>query len=241
VWRRVQQPMSGELSIQGSARADGDDVWVRDTLNPTGIVVDWDDSMLLEIAARYPGLAPYCDGSLFDGLVTSIVGQSISVASAAMTQARLARLFGDEIRIGGRAFAPLPSAGMLADASVELIRASGVTTRRAAALKQIAEMAAAGELPGDDLARSQPNAVVGELLSLPQVGPWTAVSALLWGVGAPDAWPTGDVAVLRALRHAYAGDEVSLKIMDSFAERWHPHRGIAARLLWTNLFGTDRI
>jgi DNA-3-methyladenine glycosylase II len=237
VWRRLRQRASGELCITGSARVDDDERWVRETLNPGLIIIDWDDPMLFEIAGRYPGLAPYCDGSLFEGLVTSIVGQSISVASAAMAQARLARLFGVEIRIGGMVFSPLPSPGMLADVSVERIRTSGVTTRRAMALKRIAEMALAYELPSDDLARSKPEMVVQELLALPQVGPWTAVSALLWGVGAPDAWPTGDVAVLRALRHAYADDTITLKTMDHMAERWRPNRGIAARLLWTNLFG----
>ncbi len=240
VWRRVRQRVPGELCITGSARVADDERWVREKLNPNLVVADWDDPVLLEIAARYPGLAPYCDGSLFEGLVTSIVGQSISVASAAMAQARLARLFGDEIQIGGRAFSPLPSAAMLADASVEVIRTSGVTTRRAVALKRIAEMAAAGELPSDESARSRSETVVEELLALPQVGPWTAVSALLWGVGTPNAWPTGDVAVLRAIRHAYADDAVTLKTMDQMAERWRPNRGIAARLLWTNLFGIGR-
>jgi DNA-3-methyladenine glycosylase II len=76
-----------------------------------------------------------------------------------------------------------------------------------------------------------------ELLALPQVGPWTASSALLWGVGAPDAWPTGDVALLRAFKHALGDDGLTLKTMDPLAEPWRPHRGIAARLLWTNLFG----
>lgn len=36
-----------------------------------------------------------------------------------------------------------------------------------------------------------------ELRKLPLVGPWTAASALLWGLGEPDAYPRGDVALLR--------------------------------------------
>lgn len=237
IWRRVRQPRPGQLLIKGSAPPDGDAAWVMQTLNPGIMVERWEDERLDAIARQYPGLAPYGDGSLFDGLVTSIVGQSISVASAAVTQARMARSFHDGIEIEGRSFAPLPSPEQLADASVEFIRASGVTTRRAEALKRIAQIAAEGGLPTDARARSYPEEVERELLQLPQVGPWTAISALLWGVGSPDAWPTGDVAVLRAIRFAFQRDDVTLKTMDTVAELWRPYRGVAARLLWTNLFG----
>ncbi|HEV2128165.1 MAG TPA: hypothetical protein VGR22_06070 [Thermomicrobiales bacterium] len=241
VWRRVRQPGAGLLTIEGSASSALDGRWVAATLNPDCMVARWNDPVLSRIAERYPGLAPYGDGSLFEGLVTSIIGQSISVASATVTQARLARLFGGAIEVAGRHFAPLPNPSQLADASVALIHTSGVTSRRAEALKRIAAFAVTGELPSDERARSEPEGVQRELLALPQVGPWTASSALLWGVGAPDAWPTGDVAVLRATRYALGDDSVTLKTMDTVAERWRPHRGIAARLLWTNLFGVGRL
>lgn len=237
VWRRVSQPGPGELAIAGTADPARDEAWVMNTLHPEQVVMAWQDPVLNDISQRFPGLASYGDGSLFEGLITSIVGQSISVQSAAVTQRRLAHLFHDGIAIGDRLFAPLPSPGQLADASVELIRSSGVTTRRADGLKRIARIAAEGDLPSDARARSHPDEVERELLDLPQVGPWTAISALLWGVGAPDAWPTGDVALLRAVKHAFGDDGQTLKTMDALAEPWRPHRGLAARLLWTNLFG----
>lgn len=239
IWRRVSQPGPGELVIEGTADPALDSAWVAGTLHPEQVVETWPDPLLNDISQRFPGLASYGDGSLFDGLVTSIVGQSISVASAAVTQRRLAFLFHEGIVIGDRTFAPLPSPGQLADASVELIRSSGVTTRRADGLKRIARIAVDGDLPDDDRARAFPDEVERELLDLPQVGPWTAISALLWGVGAPDAWPTGDVALLRAVKHAFGDDSQTqtLKTMDALAEPWRPNRGLAARLLWTNLFG----
>lgn len=239
VWRRVRQPGPGVLEIRGTAHAGLNERWVANTLHPTAVVNRWDDPLADGIALRYPGLAPYGDGSLFEGIVTSIVGQSISVAAAAVTQRRLALLFGEGIAVEGRVFAPLPSPAMLADASVELIRSSGVTTKRAEGLKRIATVAADNGLPTDERARQAPEEVERELLDLPQVGPWTAKSALLWGVGAPDAWPSGDVALLRAVRYATEDETLTLKTMDALADRWRPNRGIAARLLWTNLFSAD--
>ncbi len=78
------------------------------------------------------------------------------------------------------------------------------------------------------------------LRHLPAVGPWTANSVLLWGVGAPDAYPTGDVALLRAARAAFDDPDLDLKGLDHRAEEWRPARAWAARLPWTDLLGIAR-
>jgi AraC family transcriptional regulator of adaptative response / DNA-3-methyladenine glycosylase II len=82
-------------------------------------------------------------------------------------------------------------------------------------------------------------AAAERLRAIPGIGPWTVPSALLWGVAAPDAHPTRDVALLRAARAHYP--EISdLKDLDRVAERWKPYRGWAARFLWLDLLGHDR-
>lgn len=197
----------------------------------------YDDPVITVIAGRFPGLHPYCDGSVFDGIVTAIVGQSISVAAAAVTQAKLAAFFCEPTMIDGMAYRPLPHAAQLAESTDELIRSSGVTWRRAAAIRFAAAEFLAGNLPADQFAREQPVATVSELMKLPLVGRWTAESVVLWGVGSPNAHPTGDVALLRAARAAYGLPDLTLKGLDVLAERWQPARGLAARLLWTDLFG----
>src|SRR5680860_409744 len=127
VWRSCTQTGPSELDITGSASLEHDVAWSGDVLGSDIALHPYDDPIIARIAQRFPGLHPYCDGSVFDGIVTAIVGQSISVAAAAVTQAKLAALFANEIVIDGRAFRPLPRPDQLAGASVELIRASGVT------------------------------------------------------------------------------------------------------------------
>lgn len=203
-----------------------------------GIVMPpFDDPLIATLADRFPGLHPYCDGSLFDGIVTAIVGQSISLASAAITQGRLAALFAQPVVLNAHAFHPLPTAAHLAESSIELIRTSGVTWKRAEGIRNAAREMVAGRLPSDAEARNDPDGAVKALVTLPLVGRWTAESAVLWGIGAPDAHPTGDVALLRAARRAYERPEMTLKELDRLAEGWRPGRGLAARLLWTDLFG----
>jgi DNA-3-methyladenine glycosylase II len=209
--------------------------WLRRTFREHDGPASWDDPVIARLAKEYPGLASFTDGSLFAGLLTSIIGQSISIASAMAAQRRLAASFHPGIGIDGRTFHPLPDAHQLADATVDLIRSSGVTWKRAEAIRAIAREVVAGNLP--EPGSVDESEIRHELRALPLVGLWTAASALLWGLGAPDAYPGGDVALLRAARLAYDQDGMTMKDLDSIAGRWRPHRGVATRLLWTGLLG----
>ncbi len=237
VWRSGRQTGGETLDITGSGAQERDAEWGMAVLGSGIVLPRYDDPVIADIARRFPGLHPYCDGSVFEGIVTAIVGQSISVAAAAVTQAKLAALFAEPVMIDGEPYRPLPHPSQLAGSTDEMIRSSGVTWKRAAAIRFAAREFIAGNLPGDRFAREQPEATVTELMKLPLVGRWTAESVVLWGVGAPNAHPTGDVALLRAARQAYERPDLTLKQLDVLAEQWQPARGLAARLLWTELFG----
>lgn len=237
VWRRVRQRPEGGLAIEGSADPADDAEWGRRVLGLVDVCPPFADPTIERLRRRYPGLRCWAAGSTYEGLVSSIVGQSISVAAAAVTETRLAALFAEGIELAGRSFWPLPTAEQLAEAEPALIRQSGVTWRRAEALVRIGQVAVAGQLPDAAMAASDPVGTRALLRALPLVGPWTAESALLWGLGDGDAHPTGDVALLRAARRAYALPELDLRGLDRLSEQWRPVRGWAARLLWTELLG----
>jgi 3-methyladenine DNA glycosylase/8-oxoguanine DNA glycosylase len=237
VWRSAHQVDKDCLVVEGDGDPHKDQAWAAAVLGSEIMLPRFDDPVMGDLAATYPGLRPYCDGSVFEGVITAIVGQSISVAAAAVTQAKLSALFGNEVTVNGVGFRPLPRADQLAEASAELIRSSGVTWKRAEAIRHAATEALRGNLPGDEEARRDPDEIVRALMTLPLVGRWTAESVVLWGVGAPNAHPTGDVALLRAAKHAYNWPDLTLKTLDALAEQWQPARGLAARLLWTHLFG----
>lgn len=237
VWREVQQTSDEEIEITTNTPIGTSEVWLRRVLSSDTALPSFADSFIQGLAHRYPGLRPLTDGSLFDGILTSIIGQSVSLASAAAAQYKLALAFNVSVALEGRDFMPLPSAEQLTDTSVELIRSSGVTWKRAEAIRFAARAEVNGELPSDEEARANREETRRALLALPLVGPWTAESALLWGVGAPDAYPTGDVALLRAARMVYDHPEMTMKELDALSENWRPARALAARLLWTELLG----
>lgn len=234
VVRRMSQGADGTLVVESSSGYD-DTAWFGRVFRCVPARADWTDPVIRELHARYPGLWSLTDGSLFAGLVTSIVGQSISIASAMAVQRRLALTFQPGVDVDGRLMVPLPPAAHLADAPIALIRESGVTWKRAEGLKAVAREEVNGNLPAGD--EADLGTIERELVKLPMVGPWTAASSLLWGIGATDAFPKGDVALLRAARLAYDRDSMTMRELDALAETWRPYRAIATRLLWTGLLG----
>jgi 3-methyladenine DNA glycosylase/8-oxoguanine DNA glycosylase len=195
------------------------------------------DPIIRSLAAQFPGMRPYSNGDLFEGIVTAIVGQSISVQAAAVTERKLAELFAEPIAWEGRSYWPTPTRDQLARAQPEIVRRSGVTQRRADAIVRIAGMMTENQSPLSDVAHGDEQALVQSLMNLPQVGRWTAESVLLWGLGVDDAYPIRDVALLRAARLGYDRPGMTHGEMDHLSEGWRPGRSWAARLLWLNLFG----
>jgi hypothetical protein len=236
VVRSVAPGPDGALLVRGGDEAAAA-AWARRVLIPAQLPAASGDGVVASIAARTPRFASLCYGSLFEGAVVSVVGQSISVAAAAITATRMSAIFHRGVEAVGRTLWPLPTPAQLAGADPALVRASGVTMRRAETLVLLGREFAVGAIadrPGSDAE----TAAAGEhLLALPGVGPWTVASALLWGLGHPDAFPTGDAALLRAARRAYADPGMDHRALARMADGWRPYRAVAARLLWLDLFG----
>ncbi len=239
VHRRVRTGVSeGELLIEGDADPGGDNDWAVAKLGIDRPVPMPSDPVIADIASEYPGMRPLAAGTLFAGLFDSIVGQSITVLAAAVVSARIASHFHPGVELHGRIFWPTPQPADLANADVSRLRRTGLTWKRAEAL------IAAGQAALDGRFREPGGHSVEELramlLNLPLVGPWTAESALLWGIGEGDAFPMGDVALLRAARKAYDEPDMTMRQMEARSSSWAGHRGWASRLLWIDLFGPAR-
>lgn len=237
VWRKVSQPKAGELIVTGTAEPARDEAWLNDVLGLSTHLPSFSDPLIDALARQFPGLRPMSDGGLFEGLITAIVGQSISVAAAAVTQSKLCAMFDGSLELDGRRFSPLPTVEELAASTPDFIKSCGVTGKRAVAIVTASQRFVAGEFPNNAWARAHPDETTTLLLSLPGVGRWTAESTLLWGLGTANAHPTNDIALLRAARRAFKRPEMTLRDLDVLAEAWRPARALAARLLWTDLLG----
>lgn len=238
VWRAMRQSDETALLVSGSGDPELDEAWAKRVLGVGTEMPRFEVEPLRDIALAHGGMKAWAAGSLYEGVISSLVGQSISVASAAVTEGRLYALFSDPLVIDGRAFWAPPRPDQLASAAVELVRTSGVTTKRAEALVEVGKRFAEGAIAEPHAAGFERSAASVELLAISGVGPWTVRSAFLWGLGDPDAHPSGDVALLRAVKRRLP-HVTTLKDLDVAAATWEPYRGWAARLFWLDLLGFD--
>src|SRR5215207_2661698 len=104
VWRSVRQIDARTLEISGSRTSDLDASWAAAALGTNAAMPKFDDPIVSALACKHAGLRPWSAASLFEGVVSSIVGQSISVAAAATTERRLCERFNIGLVVDGRQF-----------------------------------------------------------------------------------------------------------------------------------------
>lgn len=158
----------------------------------------------------------------FFGLARVIVSQQLSTASADA--------------IWGKVIAKFPglTAEMIHTASDEELRSVGLSSPKIRALRAAATAISENVLPLDELAEWPADAAHRKMIEVKGIGPWTADIYLLFCLGHPDAFPTGDLALQEAVRISFKhAQRPTAKELELFAERWRPVRGVAAILLWT--------
>ena len=158
----------------------------------------------------------------FEGLAALVVSQQVSTASAAAIFGRLRA-----------ALDPLDAPALLA-ADDAALRAVGLSTGKVLTLRAAAAAVADGRLALDGLSALPAEEAAARLTALRGIGPWTAQLYLLSCLGHADAWPPGDVALEEAVRLALKlRARPDAAALAGIAERWRPHRAVAARLLWS--------
>ena len=90
-----------------------------------------------------------------------------------------------------------------------------------------------GQLKLKSLAQLGDEAVRERLIEIKGIGRWTAEIYLLMILGRPDAWPVGDLAIVRAIRAVKNLDKDPTSAeLEQLAKAWRPWRSVAARVLW---------
>ncbi len=179
------------------------------------------DPRLLAIRARAGNVPLRRTEPGFASLVSIVVSQQVSVASAAAILGRLTALC-DPVT---------PQAIGAADDA--LFRQAGLSRPKQKTLRAVADAVLAGDLDLEALCRLDADDAIARMTAVHGIGPWTAEIYLLFAAGHPDIFPARDVALQSAVGHALGLDPrpAGARLM-ILAESWAPHRGTAARLFW---------
>ena len=165
--------------------------------------------------------------SAFAALIFQVAGQQLSVSATRAIVARIQEHFGGH----------LPSPEELLAADPHVLRASGMSTRKEATLRALAERFADGRLSDEALSRMSDEEVEAALTEVPGIGPWTAHGFLIVALDRPDVLLSGDLALRRVVQSMYGFDHLPTEDeMERVADRWRPYRSLAVSYLFASEF-----
>lgn len=188
-----------------------------------------EDPDLAPLVAARPGLRAPGAWDGFELAVRAVLGQQITVHAARNLAGKLTAALGERLddeaasRMGLTHFFPLPEAL----AQVDVPRLPMPQARGRALANMAAAAAADPELFGPK--RSLEDAVA-TLRALPGIGEWTAQYIAMRAFREPDAFPSADIGLMRALE--VDGVRPNPSELLARAERWRPWRAYAASHLW---------
>lgn len=157
----------------------------------------------------------------FAGLCAIVIGQQLSVASAAAIRGRMMA-----------AFDPFHHDAVRRARAGKLARL-GLSAAKIRTLKAIGKAVSKADINLEALVHMDADDAHNALIKLHGIGPWTADIYLMVCLGHADAWPAGDLALQEAARLALnLRSRPDAKRMIKLAQIWRPYRAVAAHLLW---------
>jgi len=190
-----------------------------------------DPALAPRVAAR-PGLRVPGAWDGFELAVRAILGQQISVTAATALAGRIVWEWGELLPAATAGVVlglthVFPGPERLAAADLSVLPMPGA---RSSALKTLALAVVADPTLFDG--RGDLTEAITRLKALPGIGEWTAQYIAMRQLREPDAFPSGDIGLLRAMAAA-DGRRPTIPALRARAEAWRPWRAYAALHLWT--------
>ena len=158
----------------------------------------------------------------FEGLISLIVEQQLSVASAKAIFSRVKLVCGDF------------EASTFLQINEEELKATGLSRQKVTYCRNVAEAVINKTLDFKKLEKMSDQEVVEMLVKIKGIGEWTAQCYLMACMKRLDAWPSSDLGLIVAIQKINKINERPKSLtIEKMAEPWKPYRSIAALLLWS--------
>ncbi len=178
---------------------------------------------LANIIKAHPGLRLPAAWDRFELCVRAIVGQQISVAAARTILGRITARHGRAVQLPQGCWRLFPPPDAIAEGDLNGL---GLTGRRIDCLRRLA-----GAVRDRTVDLHASGAEIDQALAaIPGIGPWTRAYIRLRALHDPDALPSGDIVLRKAM--ATDGQPLSARALEQQAQAWRPWRGYAVIMLW---------
>jgi DNA-3-methyladenine glycosylase II len=187
------------------------------------------DELLGPIAPRFRGLKLPASPTVFESLVMAVLSQQVNLTFAYSIKKELVETFGGTWRMNGETHYAFPSPERFAEQREEDLLRFRLSRAKAGTLVRLGQAFASGTLKDAELIALSDDAVVEHLTRIKGIGRWSADIALLRGLARIDAFPGGDLGVVKYVAQGLLGkaEKATEAEMREFAERWRPYRGLA--------------
>lgn len=194
------------------------------------------DEVMAKLIERYR-LVPFKGfSSVAESIFRSIVGQQITNVAAATLWDRLC----------GAKHGRWDS--FLAITPTSELRKLGLNPRKIHALKEVAFRFVSGEWFERSFQNMADAEVIRVLTSVKGLGPWSAMSVLIFGLKRGDVFPIDDFGIRQALVNLYFPEETVVSVnrkanrsrVESIVGAWAPYRTAATWFLWRSLENDPR-
>jgi DNA-3-methyladenine glycosylase II len=208
---------------------------VRDMFSLDHDLKDWcarlkRAALMRKLEVEHRGLRLPRWPTLFEALATSILLQQIATSVAITFRRRVVERFGEQLEVEGETYFAFPRAERVMRASVEELRALGLSHAKATCIIEVARACATGELASASLAREDNETIIARLSSLRGIGRWTAEWVLMLHFGRTDVFAAADLFLRGVVIKYYnAGEALNEREIRAFAEkRWGAFGSYAA-------------
>ena len=158
----------------------------------------------------------------FEGLISLIVEQQLSVASAKAIFNRVKLLCGDF------------EATSFLQINEDELKGTGLSRQKVLYCRNVAKAVVNKTLDFKKLEKMPDKEVVEILVKIKGIGEWTAQCYLMACMKRLDAWPSSDLGLIVAIQKIKKIKERPKSLtIEKMAEPWKPYRSIAALLLWS--------
>ena len=178
------------------------------------------DEKMAQIIAHYGFLERELRGSLFEGIIHSIVNQQISTKAAITVWNRVVTAVGSVTPETINAL------------SLEQLAALGMSGRKAGYIKSAAQAVLSGQINLDALNSMSDEEVIATLSSLNGIGQWTAEMLMIFSMERPNVLSYGDLIIRKALCLLYGHETLSKKEFVQYQQQFSPYGTVASFYLW---------
>lgn len=187
------------------------------------------DELLAAITPRFRGLKLPASPTVFEALVMAVLSQQVNLTFAYAIKRELVETFGAQWKANGETYYAFPRPERFAGEKPDSLLRFRLSNAKAATLVRLGEAFASGALKEEELAALPDEEVVERLIQMKGIGRWSAEIALWRGLARSDAFPGGDLGVVKYLAQGLLGkvEKATEADMRAFAERWRPYRGLA--------------